>query len=270
MNETLLQNIRAYQKSGVFLAFSGGVDSTLLLALCVREQVPVTAVTFQTTLHPRCDLENAKAVAEKLGAAHLVLNVDEMSVPEILQNPPDRCYHCKKHLFQTLLELAGTRGCETVLDGTNADDLGEYRPGLRALRELGIRSPLAECGISKVKVRMLAAELGLEPASRPSSPCLATRLPYGVTISTDLLKKIEKGEEFLKESGFPIVRLRVHPAEDGGLARIEVPTDRLKELLSQREQVAAYLLQLGFAQITMDLEGFRSGSYDQRRKTPQP
>lgn len=262
MNETLRKNIRAYRSSGVFLAFSGGVDSALLLALCVRERVPVTAVTFQTTLHPHCDLENAKSVADKLHAPHLVLEVDEMSVPEILQNPPDRCYHCKKHLFRTLQELAGSQGCEAVLDGTNADDLGEYRPGLRALRELGIRSPLAECGVSKAEVRALAAELGLETASRPSSPCLATRLPYHVTITSGLLKNIEKGEDFLKKLGFPIVRLRVHPAEDGGLARIEVPADHLEELLFQREHVTAYLRQLGFAQITLDLEGFRSGSYD--------
>ena len=262
MNEALRKNIRAYRSSGVFLAFSGGVDSALLLALCVRERVPVTAVTFQTNLHPHCDLENAKSVADRLQAPHLVLEVDEMSVPEILQNPPDRCYHCKKHLFRTLQELAGAQGCEAVLDGTNADDLGEYRPGLRALRELGIRSPLAECGVSKAEVRALAAELGLETASRPSSPCLATRLPYHVTITSGLLKNIEKGEDFLKKLGFPIVRLRVHPAEDGGLARIEVPADHLEELLFQREHVTAYLRQLGFAQITLDLEGFRSGSYD--------
>ncbi len=262
MIEALSAVIRSCREKGVCLAFSGGVDSALLLALCVKEKVPVTAVTFQTVLHPKCDLENAKAVATKLGADHLILEMDEFSVPEILSNPPDRCYYCKKFLFERLTELAKQLGRGIVMDGTNADDLKEYRPGLRALRELAVLSPLAECGISKAQVRQMAAELGLETASRPSAPCLATRLPYGTKISKELLQKIESGEEFLKGLGFPVVRLRVHPAADGGVARIEVPTDRLEDLLTCRETIVAYLKELGFAQVTIDLEGFRSGSYD--------
>ena len=132
MNERLLSALFSFRETGVCLAFSGGVDSALLLALCVKEQIPVTAVTFQTTLHPRCDLENARAITKKLGVRHLVLEVDETAVPVIMENPPDRCYHCKKYLFTKLQALAVTEGRPTILDGTNADDLTQYRPGLKA------------------------------------------------------------------------------------------------------------------------------------------
>ena len=184
-------------------------------------------------------------------------------MPEILSNPPDRCYYCKKFLFEKLAELANQLGRGIVMDGTNADDLNEFRPGLRALRELSVCSPLAESGITKAQVRQMAAEMGLETASRPSAPCLATRLPYGTKISKGLLQKIEAGEAFLKDLGFPVLRLRVHPAADGGVARIEVPADRLEDLLMCRETIIPYLKELGFAQVTLDLEGFRSGSYDE-------
>lgn len=268
MNPRLTETLNEFRNTGAYLAFSGGVDSALLLALCVREQIPVTAVTFQTTLHPRCDLENAQAVAQKLGVRHVVLEIDEMTVPEILKNPPDRCYHCKKHLFRTLRDLAAAEGCPIVLDGTNADDLTQYRPGLRALRELGIRSPLAECGVTKTEVRTMAAELGLPTASRPSSPCLATRLPYYTRITPELLRKIEAGEDFLKGLGFPVVRLRTHPEKDGLLARIEIPPEQFPALLARQEEVSAFLREQGFARVTLDLEGFRSGSYD-RGLSPQ-
>ncbi len=266
MNERLLSALFSFRETGVCLAFSGGVDSALLLALCVKEQIPVTAVTFQTTLHPRCDLENARAITKKLGVRHLVLEVDETAVPVIMENPPDRCYHCKKYLFTKLQALAETEGRPTILDGTNADDLTQYRPGLKALKELHVRSPLAECGVTKAEVRQLASELGLKTASRPSSPCLATRLPYYTHVTPALLRQIEAGEGYLKTAGFPIVRLRVHPEAMGPLARIEIPVGQFPALLEKKTEITTFLRDLGFAEVTLDLEGFRSGCYDRNLK----
>ena len=258
MNERLLSALFSFRETGVCLAFSGGVDSTLLLALCVKEQIPVTAVTFQTTLHPRCDLENARAITKKLGVRHLVLEVDETAVPVIMENPPDRCYHCKKYLFTKLQALAQTEGRPTILDGTNADDLKVYRPGLQALRELGVHSPLAECGFTKAEVRAAAAQLGLSVASRPPAPCMATRLPYGTALDFSVLRRLEQGEEALHGLGFPVCRLRLH----GNVVRIEVPADRIGDLAAARDTVLAALKPLNFPYYTLDLTGFRSGSMD--------
>lgn len=265
-----------YGKGPVCLAFSGGVDSSLLLKLACeaaeRHGTRVWAVTFDTMLHPACDLENAKKVAEEMDASHVVLTVDELEQEELRNNPVNRCYLCKRRLFLRLQEFAKEQGCSVLLDGTNADDLNEYRPGLAALEELGIQSPLAACGLTKKEVKALAAQYGVSAASRPSAPCMATRLPYGARLDYALLKRIEEGEEFLKKELFTEgnpgnVRLRVH----GDTARLETDAGQFFSVLEKREKIAERLKELGFTYITLDLEGFRSGSMDAkvRAATPQ-
>lgn len=264
-----------YGKKLVCLAFSGGVDSSLLLKLACaaarRQGTKVWAVTFDTMLHPACDLENARKVAEEMDASHVVLLVDELEQEELRNNPVNRCYLCKRRLFLRLQEFAAQKGCSLLLDGTNADDLKEYRPGLAALKELGVKSPLAACGLTKKEVKALAEKYGISAASRPSAPCMATRLPYGASLDYDLLKRIEEGEEFLKKELFSEgkpgnVRLRVH----GDTARLETDAGQFAAVLAKREKIAKRLKELGFTYITLDLEGFRSGSMDAKVKASTP
>lgn len=264
-----------YGKGPVCLAFSGGVDSSLLLKLACdaarRHGMKVWAVTFDTMLHPACDLENAKKVAEEMDASHIILAVNELEQEELRNNPVNRCYLCKRRLFLRLQEFASEKGCSVMLEGTNADDLKVYRPGLRAVRELGIQSPLADCGLTKKEVKTLAGRYGISTASRPSTPCMATRLPYGARLDSDLLKRIEAGEEFLRQELFSEgqpgnVRLRVH----GDTARLETDAGQFSVVLEKRAQITERLKALGFTYITLDLEGFRSGSMDVNVKTSMP
>ena len=223
------------------VAFSGGVDSSVILrAACEAAAAngkKVYAVTFETKLHPKADLPQAQKVAKEAGAIHHVIYVNELDNEEMLNNPVNRCYLCKKYLFQNLLI---------------------YRPGTQAVKELGVLSPLAELGITKAQVREIAADMGLSCASRPSSPCLATRLPYGTPISFDLLARVDVGEQWLKEQGFPIVRLRVH----GDILRIEIEKERFADFIAMADKITAKMKELGFVYITLDAEGFRSGSMD--------
>lgn len=191
-----------------------------------------------------------------------IVRVDEFSDPAILQNPPDRCYRCKKLLFQGLLDFAEKNGLKAAADGTNFDDLSEYRPGLRALKELGIHSPLAEAGLTKSEVRRLAAEYGLRVSRKPSSPCMATRLPYGDTLTPEKLHQAAAGEELLKLRGFPVNRVRIH----GNLARVEIPKGEFSRFLEQVEEITEELKKLGILYVTLDLQGFRSGSMDEALK----
>lgn len=259
MLEQLTTYLRQQAARGLCVAFSGGVDSAVVLKLaCAASRRPVHAVTFHTQLHPASDLALARRLAAEYGARHTVIEIDEFADPRIMQNPPERCYLCKRLLFTALREYAQQEGLGCLLDGTNADDLTAYRPGLRALSELGVLSPLAELGVCKAQVRQLAQQLGIAVAQRPSAPCLATRLPYGAPITRALLERIDRGEELLKSLGFAVVRLRLH----GDVLRIEVPKEALARLLAQAETVVQGLKALGFVYITLDLEGFRSGSMD--------
>lgn len=264
-----------YGKGPVCLAFSGGVDSSLLLKLACdaarRHGTRVWAVTFDTMLHPACDLENAKRVAEEMDASHVILAVNELEQEELRNNPVNRCYLCKRRLFLRLQEFASEQGCAVMLEGTNADDLKVYRPGLRAVQELGVKSPLADCGLTKKEVKTLAGRYGISTASRPSAPCMATRLPYGARLDSDLLKRIEAGEEFLRQELFSEgqpgnVRLRVH----GDTARLETDAGQFSAVLEKRAQITERLKALGFTYITLDLEGFRSGSMDVNVKDAMP
>jgi len=244
------------------LAFSGGVDSSLLLKMAAdraaKKGTKVWAVTFNSRLHPSCDLENARKVAGELGGIHVILEIDELEMEEIRSNPVNRCYLCKRNLFRTLMAFAKEKGVEVLAEGTNEDDLHVYRPGIQAVRELGIRSPLAEAGLTKEEVRRLAAACGISAASRPSTPCMATRLPYGARMDYEILKKIEAGEEILRRMIGGNVRLRLH----GQVVRIETDPERFSLALEKREEVVRQLKELGFVYITLDLEGFRSGSMD--------
>lgn len=261
----LYENMKHYLQEDICLAFSGGVDSSLLLILakkCVEEQTKrsnIYAVTFDTMLHPSCDLENAKNVARETGVFHEVLFVNELEQEEIRFNPENRCYLCKKTLFSKLQEFAKSKGISIILEGTNEDDLHVYRPGLQAIQELGIKSPLAEAGFTKEEVRKLAKELGVSVAERPSTSCLATRLPYGTEISMGVLERIAKGEEYLHTLGFPVVRLRVH----GEIARIEIPQKEFESFLKKSGEIIEELKKMGFDYITLDMQGFRSGSMDE-------
>ena len=229
------------------VAFSGGVDSSVILrAACEAAAAngkKVYAVTFETKLHPKADLPQAQKVAKEAGAIHHVIYVNELD---------------KKYLFQNLLTFAAEKGIDTIMEGNNADDLLIYRPGTQAVKELGVLSPLAELGITKAQVREIAADMGLSCASRPSSPCLATRLPYGTPISFELLARVDAGEQWLKEQGFPIVRLRVH----GDILRIEIDKERFSDFIAMADKITAKMKELGFVYITLDAEGFRSGSMD--------
>lgn len=244
------------------LAFSGGVDSSLLLKMAAdraaKKGTKVWAVTFNSRLNPACDLENAKKVAQELGGEHVILEIDELKMEEIRSNPVNRCYLCKKNLFQTLKDFAKEKGVEVLAEGTNEDDLHVYRPGILAVKELGVRSPLAEAGLGKEEVRRLAADYGISAASRPSTPCMATRLPYGARLDYEILQKIEAGEEILRRMIGGNIRLRLH----GQVARIEMEPERFSLALEKREELLARLKDLGFVYLTLDLEGFRSGSMD--------
>jgi uncharacterized protein len=241
------------------VAFSGGVDSAVLLAAaCKAAGVgKVHAVTMQTPFHSPREPEAAAALAGEMGAIHRVITLEELD-PALLQNPVDRCYRCKGWVFTTIQAYAAEHGLAAVLDGTNADDLGEYRPGLRALKELGIVSPLARLGISKAAVREMAAAQGISVAKKPSAPCLATRFPYDTPLQVEKLRVVDGLESYLKSLGPQTLRVRVY----GDTLRLEVLPEDFSILLEKRVEIAAKAREAGFLYTTLDLEGFRSGSMD--------
>lgn len=258
----LKEKMVGYASQDAAVAFSGGVDSSLLLKLlceaAVRTGSHVYGILLHTMLHPSGDVKEAARTAEEIGAEFLVIHLDELAQAGIEKNPVDRCYLCKKYLFRALKEKAAQLGVCRILEGTNEDDLHVYRPGIRAVRELGIISPLAEAGFTKKEVRRLAEETGISVSGKPSTPCLATRFPYGSSLSYDAMRRVEKGEAYLRGLGLYNVRLRVH----GDIARIEVDSDSLPAVIHFREEITQYLKELGYAYVTLDLEGFRSGSMD--------
>ena len=195
-----------------------------------------------------------------MGAEYHVIKVNELEEPQILENPKNRCYLCKRMLFGKLLDFASSENIPILMEGTNRDDENQYRPGIKAVEELGIRSPLREAGLSKEEVRAMAARRGVLSASRPSAPCLATRLPYGTRIEKALLDRIDQGEQFLRSLGFTDVRLRLH----GDVARLEVDKKEFPDMLRLAQEVCNRLKELGFSYVTLDLEGFRSGSMDEK------
>lgn len=250
--------IKNYCDEGIIVAFSGGVDSSLVLKAAQEVCSKVLAVTFETMLSPMKDLDISKGIAEEIGAHHAVLELDEFKNEELLNNPIDRCYICKKYLFENLFAYGKENGYGVVFDGTILDDLNEYRPGLKAIKDLGVISPLKESGFSKSDVRFWAEKLDLSVSNRPSSPCMATRLPYNTKLDRDLLNRISQAEDFLKANGFDLVRVRVYK----DIARIEIEKSKFLDFLEVREKIVERLKDLGFTYVCLDIEGFRSGSMD--------
>jgi uncharacterized protein len=239
------------------VAYSGGVDSTLLLRIA-REELggDATAIVCSSDLMAPGDAMEAMRTAHDLGVEAMTVQVELLSRPEIASNPPDRCYHCKKIIFMEIAKAASSMGLEVIADGTHADDQGGDRPGIKALRELGVRSPLAEAGMNKKDIREASKELGLPTASRPSSPCLATRIPFNEAITPDKLRQADEAERLLRELGYGQVRVRHH----GNIARVEVEPRFLARAIDDREIIIEGVKAVGFTYVTLDLSGFRSGS----------
>lgn len=243
----------------VLVAYSGGVDSTFLLKVAVDTlQENALAVLAQSPTLPGHDRADALAMIARLGARSMVVEGSELRNPAFVRNDRKRCYWCKRELFKKLKEKAESEGLCQVIEGSNSDDTSDYRPGLAAARELGIRSPLMEAGLTKDDIRMLSRELGLPTWDKPASACLSSRIPYGTAIEETVLKRIDAAEDILRSMGFSQVRVRHH----GDVARIEVPEQDIGRLLdtSLRKQIAARLRELGYLHTAIDAEGYSSGS----------
>ncbi len=247
-------------KEGVVVAFSGGVDSAIVAkaAATILNSRAIAATARSATLL-KSELESAIDTASEVGIRHVVFDEDEFEEPGFVENSPMRCYHCRKGLVAGLRKVAAEHAIELLVDGANADDIKQHRPGLRAMRESGVRSPLLELGVGKEDVRRIAAEVGLTVADKPSMACLASRIPYGERITKEKLTMIEEAEEYLRGLRFRVVRVRSHE----GTARIEVAKEEIPKALRARKKIVERLKRIGFVYVTLDLEGYRSGSMDE-------
>jgi pyridinium-3,5-biscarboxylic acid mononucleotide sulfurtransferase len=242
------------------IGFSAGVDSSVVAAAAHaalgRQALSVTAVTETITQE---DIELAQLIAASLGLNHALIRYNELDIAGYAENPANRCYYCKDALYVRLRALAGERGFVTVLDGTNADDAGDYRPGRTAAREQSVRSPLLELGITKPQVRLLAESYGLPNHDKPSAPCLSSRVPYGTQITPEILLKIGDAEQGLHELGFRELRVRYH----GDVARIEIPREEFARAIENADRLTERVRSAGFIYVTLDLRGLRSGSLNE-------
>lgn len=262
--DKLEQHLQKYTAEGIGVAFSGGVDSSLLLAVLARlkQKKPflLTALTMQSILQSDKEIAEAKKFASEFGVKLVEFSFDPLALDEVSHNHVDRCYFCKRAIFSHFKDYANKHGIQYLMDGTNADDLKVYRPGRKALQELVVISPLAELNINKLQIREMSAALGLATATKPAVPCLATRFEYNTLLDVQMIKKVAAGEEAIKKF-FPKIgdiRLRVHQ----NLARLEISNEFITKFASCRSEIVAELKKLGFDYVTLDLEGFRSGSYD--------
>ncbi len=248
------------QKGSALVAFSGGVDSSVLAALAYRALGDrALAVTADAPTLTPGELECAKEVAKEIGIKHIAIFYDELQEPEFAKNPVDRCYYCKKGLLRELKKIAGEHGLSTIVEGTNLSELKGHRPGRRAVTEEGVYNPYVEFRVTKEEIREIARRLGLSVADKPSMACLSSRFPYGQAITREALKRVGEAEAYLRKMGFEVVRVRDH----SGIARIEIMPDEMPRFLEMRGAVIAEFKKFGFSYITLDLMGFRSGSMDE-------
>ena len=259
-----LNNLRKIlsEMGSILIAYSGGVDSTFLLKVAREELMDkVTAVTVKSEIHHPGEITDAKKMAQKFKVKHLFMDIGILANKEFVNNSKERCYICKKGIFKRISEIAKELHLNFVADGSNYDDFGDYRPGMKAVRELKIRSPLQEALLTKDDIRLLSKEMDLPTWNKPSNSCLATRIPYGDEITLEKLKRIEQAESFIHHLGFEQVRVRYY----NKLAKIEVGEKDLLLLMEKdlKEKVIVKLKKLGFVYITLDLQGYRSGSMNE-------
>ena len=254
----MLKSILA-QTGGVLVAYSGGVDSTLLLRVAMEALGDrVLAVTASSETYPMHEVDEAVCLAREMGARLRTIHTEELDMEEFASNPPERCFYCKQELFGKLIAIAEEEGLPAVADGSNVDDEGDFRPGTKAAAQLGVRHPLREAGLTKADVRELSRELGLPTWDKPSFACLASRFPYGDSITREGLKRVAAAEQVLRDLGFRQLRVRHH----GETARIEVGVEDLSKAVApaERDRIVSEFRKLGYLYVTLDLEGYRTGS----------
>ena len=244
----------------VVIAFSGGVDSTFLVKVAYEVLGKnVIAVTAASSTYPKTELEEAKRLARLIGVRHIIVNSEETEVENFKRNPPNRCYYCKKELFSRLKEIAKKEKINYVLDGTNYDDLTDFRPGMKALRELNIISPLKDAKLTKEDIRNLSKLMNLDTWDKPACACLASRFPYGIRITKERLDRVEKAENVIRNLGIRQLRVRYH----NEIARIEVNKKDMQLLLEHSDSIVKKFKELGFIYVTLDMEGYRTGSLNE-------